>query len=56
MKMLSIFRLPVLKYCKISFDVTIKTESIPFAINEFSPIEHLVINNDCYYNQFLAIL
>jgi len=51
----SIFRLPVLKYCKISFNVRVKC-TLAFTTNKFSPIEHLIINNDCDYDQFIAIL
>ncbi len=40
-----IFRLPVLKYCKILIQSSRYPTAIPIATNEFSPIEYLIINN-----------
>ncbi|CAF1127888.1 unnamed protein product [Rotaria sordida] len=38
-----IFRLPVLKYCKLSLNEPFSLGSLPIATTEFSSIEHLVI-------------
>ncbi|CAF1554585.1 unnamed protein product [Rotaria sp. Silwood1] len=40
---LQIFRLPILKYCKLSFSKNYKLKSIPMATNQYSSIEHLII-------------
>lgn len=42
----SIFRVPSLKYCKLSFQAQAQTTSILIATNESSPIENLVINSN----------
>ena len=46
-----IFRLPVLKYCKILIQSSRNTTAILIATNEFSPIEYLIINNKVAINQ-----
>jgi hypothetical protein len=53
---LQIFRLPSLKYCKISLKEHFENYPLPIAINVMSPIEHLVINNDFYLNHLHALL
>ncbi|CAF3185489.1 unnamed protein product [Rotaria socialis] len=40
-----IFKLPVLKYCKVSFATNYNIESLPMSNNEYSPIEDLIIEN-----------
>ncbi|CAF3311828.1 unnamed protein product [Rotaria sp. Silwood2] len=40
---IQILRLPVLKYCKVSFDEDYRFEPLTMATNEYSSIEHLVI-------------
>ena len=44
-----IFRLPALKYCKLSIEI--EEFSLPIASKEFSPIEHLIINNKISLHQ-----
>jgi hypothetical protein len=38
-----IFRLPVLKYCKLSWIRSVETGFLPFATTELSPIEYRFI-------------
>jgi hypothetical protein len=40
-----IFRLPALKYCKLSFKKSDQFEFLPISMNQFSPIEHFVLVN-----------
>jgi hypothetical protein len=52
-----IFRLPVLKYCKISSDEHFQSPALPMATNEYSPIEHLNIRSKltmCDLNALLS--
>jgi hypothetical protein len=51
-----IFRLPALKYCKLTFGDYYNSDVLPFATNEYSPIEHLVIDNDIYLDQLPGFL
>ncbi|CAF1083596.1 unnamed protein product [Rotaria sordida] len=52
-----IFHLPMLKYCKISFNNYLLMESsLHISINECSPIEHLIINNDFNIHELSALL
>lgn len=51
-----IFRLPALKYCKLSLLGCNDGEVLPFATNEYSPIEHLVITNTMYLNTLHHLL
>jgi hypothetical protein len=51
-----IFRLPALKYCKMSFEIFSGLSSLSIATNEFSSIEHLVINNEISHNGFDRLL
>ncbi len=61
-----ILQLPVLKYCKIFLndiefgmvfrDARKSILPLPFSTNKFSPIEHLVINDSCGFNEIIPIL
>jgi hypothetical protein len=51
-----IFRLPSLKYCKISFDDTIRLKPASLPTDVSSSIEHLVIIGRCYFIQLNAFL
>ncbi|CAF1153630.1 unnamed protein product [Adineta steineri] len=52
-----IFRLPVLKYCNVTFNEAIFSESLPIATDkEVSPIEIFLINHDCRIDQLNAFL
>ncbi|CAF3154433.1 unnamed protein product [Rotaria sp. Silwood2] len=51
-----IFRLPALKYCKISLKECVESESLTIATDEISPIEHLVITNTIYLDELLTLL
>jgi hypothetical protein len=51
-----IFRLPGLKYCQMSIETKRYLRPPPTATNEFSPIEHLVINNKVSLNQLHSLL
>jgi hypothetical protein len=52
-----IFRLPMLKYCNISFNDHLSVElPLNISVNTYSPIEHLIINNDFNMNELTALL
>ncbi|CAF1505881.1 unnamed protein product, partial [Rotaria sordida] len=51
-----IFRLPVLKYCKVKMTKFVESEPLSIAINKYSSIEHLVINNGCYLHELISLL
>ncbi len=51
-----IFRLPVLKYYKISAIRDIFSPSIQYTINGFSSIEHLVMDYDCHLPNLIKVL
>jgi hypothetical protein len=52
-----IFRLPVLKYCKIKSSKFVESEPLSIAMmNEYSSIEHLVINNGCHLHELISLL
>ncbi|CAF1523959.1 unnamed protein product [Rotaria sordida] len=51
-----IFRLPVLKYCKVTMTNFVESEPLSIAINKYSSIEHLVINNGCYLHELISLL
>lgn len=52
-----IFRLPVLKYCKIKLSKLIESEPLSIAmVDEYSPIEHLVIHNGCQLHELVSLL
>jgi hypothetical protein len=51
-----IFRLPALKYCKLFIRTVRSLEPLSITTNEFSPIEHLVINNKVSINQLDSLL
>ncbi|CAF4460078.1 unnamed protein product [Rotaria sp. Silwood2] len=53
---LQIFRLPVLKYCKLSFGKNYQLESIPMATNQYSSIEHLIIRCSIQLNVLYRFL
>ncbi|CAF1492196.1 unnamed protein product [Rotaria sordida] len=47
-----IFRLPALKYCKLSLERYSNDYDLPLStIDDQSPIEHLIINDDMYLDQ-----
>ncbi len=46
----------VLNYCKMSFEIFSGLTSLVIATNEFSSIEHLVINNEISLNEFDRLL
>lgn len=50
-----IFRLPVLKYCKLSFEATLQSNSLCRATNESSSIEHLLIENDANLDELYSV-
>ncbi|UJR18408.1 hypothetical protein I4U23_005313 [Adineta vaga] len=49
-----IFRLPFLKYCKLSFGESYFTGILPMATYEYSSIEYLIINHEIYCDQLNA--
>jgi hypothetical protein len=51
-----VFRLPALKYCNLSFKEISRLELLPVAMKEFSPIEHLIINNTYPLNDLNNLL
>jgi hypothetical protein len=54
-----IFRLPALKYCKISLTEHLRFTPLPISGNQSSSITHLIIDNDCsmdHLNNFLSYL
>jgi hypothetical protein len=48
---LLIFRLPLFKYYKISSKEQLHNSAFPFATDEYSPIEHLMINSEIQEDQ-----
>ncbi|CAF3091408.1 unnamed protein product [Rotaria sp. Silwood2] len=51
-----IFLLPVLKYCKLSFEETDKSDSLSVATTKHSSIEQLTIIGKVNVNEFITIL
>ncbi|CAF4771071.1 unnamed protein product [Rotaria sp. Silwood1] len=51
-----IFRLPTLKYCKLSLKEHVESQLLPMATDTISPIEHLVITNTIYFYELLTLL
>ncbi|CAF1456015.1 unnamed protein product [Rotaria sp. Silwood1] len=51
-----IFRLPALKYCKLSLDDSNQPELLPIATKEFSPIEHFILNSTHVLNDLNNLL
>jgi hypothetical protein len=51
-----IIRLPALKYCKLSLDVWKQDFDLSLNNNEYSPIEHLVIETKCNLNELFELL
>jgi hypothetical protein len=52
----SIIRLPVLKYCKLSLDILNQHFHLALNNNEYSPIEHLIIDTKCNLNELIELL
>ncbi|UJR20370.1 hypothetical protein I4U23_023502 [Adineta vaga] len=53
---LLIFQLPQLKYLKVSFQNDWNGEYLPISTNLSSPIEHLIIEKSCHFNELLVLL
>ncbi|CAF4720227.1 unnamed protein product [Rotaria sp. Silwood1] len=51
-----IFRLPKLKYCQILIELLQYSKSLSVATNEFSTVEHLIINHEISIDQLLILL
>jgi hypothetical protein len=52
-----IFRLPVLKYCKVAFNEFYSSQPLPMAnYNELSPVIHLIINGCLFMSEFNTLL
>ena len=52
-----IFRLPTLKYCKLSIDeYFLSSNPLPFAVDFYSPIEYLIINSSTYLDRLYSLL
>lgn len=51
-----IFRLPMLKYCQILIQLLQCPKSLPVDKNEFSTIEHFIINHDISIDQLCILL
>ncbi|CAF3859420.1 unnamed protein product [Adineta steineri] len=54
--LLQLFRLPALKYCKVSLPERYQSNPLPFATNEYSPIEYLVIKHKVYLQNIDRLL
>jgi hypothetical protein len=52
----SLIRLPVLKYCKLSLAVFNQHFNLSLNNNEYSPIEHFVIDTKCNLNELIKLL
>ena len=51
-----IFRLPALKYCKLSFLTSMRRRSLPMCNERPSPIEYLIIKNPVYVHELNTLL
>ncbi|CAF1321297.1 unnamed protein product [Rotaria sp. Silwood1] len=51
-----IFRLAILKYCQILIELLQSPKLLPIATNEFSTIEHLIINHDISIDELPILL
>jgi hypothetical protein len=51
-----IFRLHALNYCQMLLETSVNIRSLSIATNEFSGIEHLVINNKVSIDQLICLL
>ncbi|CAF0829401.1 unnamed protein product [Rotaria sordida] len=52
----SIFRLPTLKYCKLSFESYVRAKPLLISSNGCSSIEHLIIHNESTLDEFRIVL
>jgi hypothetical protein len=50
-----LFQLPVLKYCELSFQ-SISFQALPISTSMSSPIEHLIIKDNCHLNEIDVLL
>ena len=51
-----IFRLRALKYCKLCLSKRGTTQLLPICVNEYSPIEYLIITHDTDLNELYRLL
>jgi hypothetical protein len=51
-----LFQLPMLKYCKLSFEEIFPFPSLPICINPSSLIEHLIIKDNYYLNEIDSLI
>jgi hypothetical protein len=51
-----IFRLPALKYCKLSLEGNAKSSALPIATTEFSSIEYFIIIGNLYMDELNTFL
>ncbi|CAF4833839.1 unnamed protein product, partial [Rotaria sp. Silwood2] len=42
--------------CKVTMKKIVESEPLSIAINKYSSIEHLVINNGCYLHELISLL
>ncbi|UJR38767.1 hypothetical protein I4U23_031432 [Adineta vaga] len=52
----TIFRLPVLKFCKLFLGNQSSNEKLPLSSGEYSSIEHLIIEHRIYYDELHSLL
>lgn len=51
-----IFRLPALRYCKLSLLKSVESEALPLAVGQSSDIEQLILNNGCDLQELASLL